>query len=338
MTPRENMRRAITFDSPERLPINGYDDTFNDVIGIACDEVLPPQADGRTGVDQWLCQWAYTDMPNMGQVKGHPLEDLRRMDAFPWPDADDPRRYAGVPAQFRAIEIDPVKHGRYRVTWFFMLLWERMQALHGFENCMIAMMEDTPEIHELADRITAYDIGVIRNLYRLGGAQLDSFNFSDDWGTETDLMVSPALFRSFFYPRYQRIFQAAHDCGWQVWMHSCGKINKAIPHLIEAGVNVLNMQQPLANGIEEIGRDFSGKVCFETLCDIQRTLPRGDRAEIAAQAEALMRQWGTPTGGFILGDYGDAVAIGADPMIKSFMLETFRKQDPWRQRRVKGEE
>ena len=252
------------------------------------------------------------------------------MDDFPWPDADDARHYAGVPGQLAAIEADPAKRDRYRISSIFMLLWERMQALHGFENCMIAMMEDTPEIHELADRITTYDIAVIRNMYRMGGAQIDCFNFSEDWGTEIDLMVSPSLFRSFFFPRYQRIFQAAHDCGWQVWMHSCGKINKAIPILIEAGVQVLNMQQPLTNGIVEIGQAFAGKVCFETLCDIQYTLPRGDRAEIAAQAEALMRQWGTPAGGFVLGDYGDAAAIGADPAIKAYMLETFRKLDPWR--------
>ena len=271
MTPRENMRRAVTFNHPQRLPILGYDDTLNDTVWISCDSVMPAQAEGRADVDQWLCEWVRTDMPNMGQVKGHPLEDLAQIADFPWPDGNDPRRYAGVPAQLAAVEADPRQRERYRITPIFMLLWERMQALHGFENCMVDMMEDTPEIHALADRITDYDIAVIRNMQRLACAQIDCFNFSEDWGTEIDLMVSPALFRSFFFPRYQRIFQAAHDGGWHVWMHSCGKINKAIPQLIEAGVQVLNMQQPLTNGIEEIGSAFAGKVCFETLCDIQHT-------------------------------------------------------------------
>ncbi len=330
MTPRENMRRAVTFDYPERLPISGYDDTINDSVWLSCDDILPPQVEGRGYIDQWLCQWGHTDLPNMGQVKGHPLEDLSQMNDFPWPDGNDPRRYVNVPGKLAAIEADPIKRDRYRITSIFMLLWERMQALHGFENCMLDMMEDTPEINELADRITEYDIAVIHNMYRIGGAQFDSFNFSEDWGTEIDLMVSPALFRSFFLPRYQRIFSAAHDCGWHVWMHSCGKINKAIPILIEAGVQVLNMQQPLTNGIAEIGQAFAGKICFETLCDIQHTLPRGNCAEVAAQAEELMRCWGTPAGGFVLGDYGDAEAIGADPEIKTFMLDTFRARDRWK--------
>ena len=90
------------------------------------------------------------------------------------------------------------------------------------------------------------------------------------------------------------------------------------------------MQQPLANGITEIGRQFAGKVTFETLCDIQKTLPKGDRHEIEQQAIQLMKTWGTPAGGFVLGDYGDHRAIGADPATKDFMLHCFKKHDPWR--------
>ena len=266
----------------------------------------------------------------MGQVKGHPLSDLADIKNFPWPDADEPRRYANVPDRLGAVETDPVLRGKYRICSIFMLLWERMQALHGLEKCMLELMEDTPAIHELADRLVSYDIGFIRNMHRIAGNLIDCFNFSEDWGTQTDLMVSPQLFRRFFLPRYQRIFEVAHEAGWHVWMHSCGKINKCIPILIEAGVDVLNMQQPLTNGIEEIGVDFAGKVCFETLCDIQRTLPKGNREEIQNQAVELMHRWGASSGGFILGDYGDENAIGAERETKQYMLNVFRRFDPWK--------
>jgi uroporphyrinogen-III decarboxylase len=266
----------------------------------------------------------------MGQVKGHPLVDLAVIDAFPWPDPDDPRRYANVPARLDAIDSDPNLRGKYRVCSIFMLLWERMQALHGLENCMLGMMEDNPAVHELADRLVAYDIGFIQKMHRLAGDRIDCFNFSEDWGTQLDLMVSPRLFRKFFLPRYQRIFTAVHQAGWHVWMHSCGKINKSISILIEAGVDVLNMQQPVTNGIDEIGRGFAGQVCFETLCDIQRTLPKADRTEIESQAVRLMHIWGTSQGGFILGDYGDENAIGTAPETKQYMLAAFQRFDPWK--------
>jgi hypothetical protein len=266
----------------------------------------------------------------MGQVKGHPLEDLGRMKDHPWPDGADPRRYVNVPKSLADIEADPARKDKYLVVGLFMILWERMHTLHGFENCMIDLVHDAPEIHALADHILEYDLAVVRSLHRIAGDWVQGFTFTEDWGTQHDVHISPKLFRHFFFPRYEKLFAAIHECGWHVWMHSCGKINKFIGPLIEAGVDVLNMQQPRANGIDEIGREFAGRVAFETLCDIQSTLPEGNRRRISAEAAQLMNAWGTPEGGFILGDYGDARAIGVDPAIKEFMLGEFRRLDPWK--------
>jgi uroporphyrinogen-III decarboxylase len=166
-------------------------------------------------------------------------------------------------------------------------------------------------------------------MHVIAGNRIDCFSFTEDWGTQLDLMVSPRLFRKFFLPRYKRIFATAHEVGWHVWMHSCGKINKGISPLIEAGVDVLNMQQPLTNGIDAIGSEFAGKVCFETLCDIQRTLPKGNLEDIQREAAELMCRWGTPNGGFVLGDYGDENAIGTTPATKQYMLGVFQRFDPW---------
>ncbi len=329
MTPRENMKRALEFRGPERLPVNGYGET-SDTAWIGAAQIKPPQAQDDPTLDQWLCQWHKTDQPNMGQVRGHPLEDLARLEDYPWPDGTDARRFEHIPAALDALDADPASAGKYRITSIFMLLWERMHTLHGFENCMIDLMDDTPAIHELADRLVQYDIDIIQGVYNVAGNRIDAFNFSEDWGTQIDLHISPQLWTRFFLPRYKKIFGAARDCGWHVWMHSCGKVNRIIPGLIEAGLTLINLQQPTALGIEEIGRQFAGRITFETLCDIQKTLPRGDRAEITAQARQLMTTWGTPAGGFVLGDYGDHKAIGAQPQTKQFMLDTFLRLDPWK--------
>jgi len=329
MTPREVVTRAVEFRRPPRLALRGYGEA-TDCVGIGYDPVKPPAAGDDPNVDEWLCRWAKTDTPNMGQVKGHPLEDLAGIDEFPWPDGSDPRRYENVPRRLDELSADPDRRDKYVITGIFMILWERMHSLHGFENCMMDMMDDLPGIHELADRIVEFDLAVVRNMHRICGSRIQGFSFTEDWGTQIDLHVSPQLWQRFFFPRYRRLFGAIHECGWHVWMHSCGKINKALPGLIEAGCDVINMQQPRTNGIEEIGRQFAGRICFETLCDIQKTLPVGDRGQIEAEAESLLRRWGTPEGGFVLGDYGDHAAIGATAETKQFMLETFRRIDPYK--------
>jgi len=274
LKPREVVQRAIEFRKPPRLPVSGYGE-LSDITGVGYEQIVPPEAQGKQDVDQWLCRWGYTEMANMGQVKGHPLEDLSKMNSFPWPDANDPRRYVNVPKQLDELANDTKRQDKFVATGIFMILWERMQSLHGFENCMLDLMDDTPQINELADRLIDYDIGIARNMHRLCGNRIQGFNFSEDWGTENDLMVSPELFRTFFLPRYRRLFKQIHECGWFVMMHSCGKINKCLEMLIDAGLDVINMQQPTTNGIEEIGREFAGRVCFESLCDIQKTLPQG---------------------------------------------------------------
>lgn len=329
MTPREVVRRAIEFRRPDRLPIQGFGER-SDVIGIGYEQIKPPRAGDEENVDQWLCRWGHTDVKNMGQVKGHPLDDLAGMKDFPWPDGNDPARYVNVEKNLAEIEADPARRDRYLTSSIFMILWERMHSLHGFENCMVDMMDDRREIHELADRILEYDVAIVRNMHRLCGDRIDGFGFSEDWGTETDLQISPALWMDFFFPRYRRLFKEIHDCGWHVMMHSCGKINKCIGGLIDAGLDTINMQQPRTNGIDEIGREFAGRICFVTLCDIQKTLPPGNRDEIAAEAEALLKHWGTPDGGFILGDYGDHAAIGAQPETKEFMFDAFMRLDPYK--------
>ena len=329
MKPREVITRAVEFRRPPRLAICGFGE-LSDCTGVGPKEVRPPEAQDDPALDQWLCRWGKTEVQNMGQVKGHPLEDLDRMNEFPWPDADDPRRYEDLPAQLDELAADPVRCDKYVNVGHFMLLWERMHTLHGFENCMMDLMDDSPQIHELADRILEYDIALVRKVHRACGSRVQAFGFSEDWGTEADLMISPDLFRSFFFPRYKKFFKVVHECGWHVWMHSCGRINKAIGPLIEAGLDVINMQQPRTNGIEEIGREFAGRICFQTLCDIQKTLPSRKRSAVDHEARELLKHWATPDGGFIFSEYGDSAAIGSTQEITDYMVKVFLQLDPYR--------
>jgi hypothetical protein len=113
-------------------------------------------------------------------------------------------------------------------------------------------------------------------------------------------------------------------------MHSCGKINAILESLIDIGLDVVNLQQPRALGLEEVGRQFRGRICFESLCDIQHTLPLKDPDDIRAEARLLLEHWSTPDGGFIVSDYGDGQAIGVAVDKKRVMLDAFAEADPWR--------
>jgi uroporphyrinogen-III decarboxylase len=260
----------------------------------------------------------------MGLITVHPLASWNDLDGYQWPNPDDPALYDGMEGQFNRTE------GYYIRTGIFMLLFERLHGLRGFENTMADLYLEQEKLATLADRIVEFDLRIIENIASRFPGKIDGFTFTDDWGTEQALFIDPRMWRDFFKSRYKRIFDAAHAKGWHVWMHSCGKVNDIIGDIIEIGGNVMDLQQPRALGIEEIGRKYAGKLCFQSLCDIQATIPFKDTHEIEAEAKLLLDTWATDKGGFIFADYGDDAAIGATPEKKKIMFDIFMAYDRWK--------
>ena len=316
-SPREIVQAAIRLEGPERLPVR------MDCFGVNDTCWIPRKPAQRTenGVptDEWGCEWQHTDMHNMGQVKGHPLADVSDHEKLVVPDYDAEWRYEGLEESFVTAE----REDRYTQMGIFMILFERMHTLAGFENVLMGLLADRPNTEALADKILEAQMCLVRNYQERFGRRLHSFSMTEDWGTQKAAFISRDLWYDFFLPRYKRLFDLMHSGGQDVWVHSCGKVNEVIGGLIDAGCDVVNLQQPRALGIEEIGRRYRGRITFESLADIQATLPSGSRERIREDARALGEHWMLPAGGFILSDYGDGRAIGAEPEAKLTMYREF---------------
>jgi len=320
---RENVISAIEFRKPDRLPVIFDAFGVSDVHRIKWNEIGTGDHTQSLTFDEWNCGWSRSEVKNMGQVTIHPLDSWRNLESYRWPDPDDPAFYEGMDARFAGSE------DKYVLTDIFMVLFERMHSLRGFQNLLTDLLLEQEKVGDLADRIVEIHERIIENLSRRFPGMIHGIIFTDDWGTEENLMISPELWIEFFQPRYRKIFDACKNAGWHVWLHSCGKINEIIGDLIDVGVDVLNLQQPTVLGIEEIGRKYSGKVCFLSLCDIQKTLPFKDGEAIIKEANSLLRHWGTDDGGFILGDYGNGEAINVPLWKKKIMFDAFVSADRW---------
>lgn len=324
MNSYEIVRNAIEFNYPDRLPYEFGSMGVSDTYGVGWNQIGTGDNNKKETYDEWGCLWVRTEQSNMGQVKGHPLYDWRLLDSLKLPDPNDPRFYEGMEGKFYGSD------SKYVTTGIFMLLFERMHALRGFENTLMDLYLERENIEKLADMIVDFDIELIHNISGRFPGQIHGLTFTDDWGTERACFINPSLWNEFFKPRYKKIFDEAKKAGWHIWMHSCGKVNDLIDGMIEAGVNVLNLQQPRALGIEEIGKRFSGKVCFSTTCDIQYTLPFKGETDIIEEAKLLIDCWGTDKGGLILSEYGDGNAIGVGDDKKKIMFDAFSKYDRWK--------
>ena len=320
MTPRDIVRRAVEFDRPERLPIICAALGVNDTYGVSCRPGAGWEP-SQPNEDEWGCVWHRPDeasgIHNMGQPKGHPLTDWALLDEINFPDPTDDSRWEGMEEALAGAGDRYVRIG-CGFTFF-----ERMHYLRGFEQLLVDMHESPRMVHELAERVIEYPIGVAREVGRRFRGRIHGMSMTDDWGTQTQTIVSIPMWREFFKERYRRLFDAIHEAGMHAWMHSCGHVNEVIEEWIDCGLDAVNLQQPTNLGIEEIGRRYRGRICFESLCDIQMTLPFGTEDDIRREARLLLEHWGTPEGGFVLSDYGDGRAIGVSDERKMVMLRAF---------------
>jgi uroporphyrinogen decarboxylase len=324
ITSKQIVKDAIYFNTPQRLPINFKTYGASDLHNVGWNQIGTGDNNTRKSYDEWGCGWERSEVKNMGLITEHPLSDWSNLDSYVFLDPEDPALYEGMEERFSGSD------DKYILTGIFMILFERLHGLRGFENTLLDLYIEKDKISLLADKVVHIQTRIIKNISQRFPGKIDGISFSDDWGTERALFINPELWREFFKPRYQKIFDACHEAGWDVWVHSCGKIDDILDDWIETGVNVFNLQQPNVFGIEKFGKRFAGKVCFESLCDIQMTLPSKNDREIESEAVRLMMNWGTPQGGFIFSDYGDSRAIGVTEDRKKVMFNAFLKNDRWK--------
>lgn len=322
MRPREIVRRAIQFQRPPRLPF--WQNVVAGVPSDVCDSWEMDRAKrgwffDHAAEDDWGCGWAVTETKNMGQVVHCPLEDWAKLDFYRPPNPRDPFYFERINGE--------IAHAgdRYVVIACHFNLIERLHMLHGFSQTLADFYLEPAKIEKLLDVILEFKLELFDELHRRFGSRIDGLYCTDDWGTQNGTFISGRMFEDFFLDRYRRMVKAVHDHGWHFMLHSCGKVNDFVPYFIEMGADVLNMQQPQAYGIEELGRQFAGKVCFLTTADIQATMPSGDPEKIRNEVRQLVENWSTPDGGFIVFNYGFDEAIGTTPQATELMFQEFKR-------------
>ena len=323
MTGYELVKKAIEFDRPERLPF------FQHVYPKAPEDVCDTWEIDRQKAgwffdtpfpDDWGCIWEKTDVKNMGQVVKGPLEDWSKLDSYIPPDPTDP-------FYFKIAEEEIARAGDSYVclTSHFTLI-ERLHMLHGFARTMEDFYYEPEKIERVLDMILDFKIAQVDEFHRRFGDRVHGVFLTDDWGTQTGTFVSPAIFDDFFFNRYKTLVSRYHEHGYHFILHSCGRINDFVDRFIDIGVDVMNMQQPRAYGIDEIGSRFAGRIAFLATVDIQSTLPSNDPVAIRDEAHELVEKWGTPEGGFVVFNYGDPEGINVKDEMSTVMFEAFMEK------------
>ncbi len=318
MNPREIVRRTLDYDGPERVARSFGESDFAGAGNAVKTRATRWQSVGggrweRT--DEWGNLWARIDETSKGEVAKGVFASIDDMAGYEFPDYSNGGDY------------DPVRKRRTETPdkWLIGSMpgfaFNIARKLLKLEDYLVYLLSDLDALHGLHDRIDDMLAEMIVN-YAAAGA--DSIMFPEDWGTQAQTLISPALWRGEFFPRFQRLCGVAHECGVKVFMHSCGAIGAIVPGLMDAGVDLLQFDQPALHGIDTLaGYQQRGEITFWCPVDIQKTLQTRDEAIIRAEARELLAKLWRGRGGFVAGYYGGNEAIGLDPRWQDAACDAF---------------
>lgn len=96
----------------------------------------------------------------------------------------------------------------------------------------------------------------------------------------------------------QQEYDLIRAYGKNVFVHSCGKVDRIMDDLVEMGLEVLNPVQPECMELSGLKRDYGDKLTFFGGISTQRTLPYGTPEEVWKETEDTIRLMSV-NGGYI---------------------------------------
>ncbi|MGI5856601.1 MAG: uroporphyrinogen decarboxylase family protein [Candidatus Merdivicinus sp.] len=207
----------------------------------------------------------------------HPMEHFDSVEqvlAYPFPDYTnaDP-----IPQQ------EAVKQAHQRdlpvIGNLGNAVWEPAWYMRGMENLMMDMMTEDPIAEILLNRVTDISCLQAESFARSGA---DAIFMGDDVGMQRTILMSESLYCTWLKPRLAKVIRAARAINPDILIiyHSCGFVTPLIPHLIDAGIDVLNPVQPECMDFGEIHSQFGDCLSFHGTIGTQTTMPFGTPDEV----------------------------------------------------------
>ncbi|MBC3796876.1 uroporphyrinogen decarboxylase family protein [Acetobacterium tundrae] len=161
-------------------------------------------------------------------------------------------------------------------------MFERLHFLMGFEDALMAIMEEPEAVYDLAGAIADKKIEFIKKAAKY--YQPDYFTYLDDYSHKTDLFMSKNTFREIFKPHLKRIVDAVKETDMTFKMHCCGKMEDLLDDFLEIGITAFDPVQ-CVNNIPVMKKKTLGRAGLMGGLDVQGIVDMGEVSEDALRKE-----------------------------------------------------
>ena len=290
-----------------------------DIVDVSPPYVGPPLAPGG---DIWgvIRRPVSYGSGAYDEIVRYPLESARSpadLETHAWPDPAwfD---YAAVPGIIRAamdrrVRATMVSNGNlFETSWY----------MRGFERMLMDLALNPELANAIFERVCSFYCEHFTRVLEAADGGVDLVFTADDIGGQQGLLMSLDMWERNIKPYHERLNRAIHAFGAKVIYHSDGAVMRAVPGLIEMGIDVLQALQFDAAGMDPVvlKENYGDRLCFEGGISVQHTLPFGTaeqvRREVIERVEVLGR-----SGGYILGP-SHAIQAGTPPENIVAMFDT----------------
>lgn len=307
------------------IDVQTYLDGFIDIREVGPAYTGPPLT---TNTDIWGVQRKPVSYGegHYDEIIGYPLakaESIADLNAHRWPITEwfD---YAVLPCRIAAQQAS----GEHCLMVTNGNIFETAWYMRGFERMFMDFVLNPELAHAIMERVTVFYIDHFRRMLAAAGGGVDLAFTADDIGGQNGLLMSLPMWEAFIKSYHVRLNKAIHDFGVKVIYHTDGSVMKAVPGLIDMGIDVLQALQFSAKGMDPhlLKQRHGDRLCFEGGVSVQTTLPFGTPDDVRAEVEMLISTLGKD-GGYILGP-SHAIQAGTPPENILAMFDTALSYHP----------
>ena len=261
LTKRQNLLETIRGGNPDRF-VKQYE-AFAMQIPNGFSIHNPAPKPGQLNV---VNAWGVTRSWPAGMPGAFPVHTP---DKIVIKDIENWREYLKVPqVKYDAKVWEPfiaaaeaVDRNEYFVTSaVFPGIFEQCHYLTEIQNCLMAFYEYPDEMQEIIDEITNFEMELAEEICKY--IKPDALFHHDDWGSQISTFLSPAMFREFIKPAYEKVYGDYKAHGVELIVHhSDSYAATLVPDMIDMGIDIWQGVMN-SNNIPELIKQYGGKISF----------------------------------------------------------------------------
>ncbi len=309
MTERENMQMVWDHKQPEWVPM----------INTAAQMIITPEITDRplfmSGKDDFGLEWeldpAHPELMTHVKPGGEIFDDITEWKKYIDFKSCRDKNWEAAAARTKAMWTKKDQIMGYVVC--NIGAFERICAMMGHVNGLLAPYDDEEAYAEYVEAYADYRIEQMEYFKKY--LDVDFLMMHDDWGNQSNMFMSPEMWRKFYKEPERRMVKRCHELGMYYMHHSCGYNEPIIGDLVEIGVDSWHSVQP-CNDLKKIKAEYGDRLIFAGAVDPQVTdAPGATEEQIRADVRRVIDTLGKGGGLMVSSAVMFSVVPGVDGII-----------------------